>query len=154
MNNTIHPKYFVLAVALLALTTHQAEAMIQYSSGHIDIGVAFEEGEWDLHIHDEEMDVEYEPTELYFHGSEANSSDFKLAAPGSGSFSFLGDSGDDIYIFPQVEDPELPFLGIAAEENEPSDFIGGFSLNMVSLSGPGDFFMYQTDGFGDPTVHS
>jgi len=153
MNNPTHPKYLAFAGALLALTAHQATAQIQYSTGHIDIGVAYEGGEWDLHIHDEELDIEYEPTELYFHGSETNSSNFKLTAPGAGAFSFLGASGDDVYIFPQVEDTGLPFIGIAAEENVLGDFIGGFTLNMVSLSGPGDFFMYQTDGFGEPTVH-
>lgn len=153
MNHTTQPKCLALAGALLTLSAQQAGAQIQYSTGHIDIGIAYEDGDWDLHIHDGVLDIEYEPTELYFHGSEANSSDFKLSAPGSGPLSFLGASGDDVYIFPQVEDTGLPFLGIASEENVSSDFIGDFTLNLVSLSGPGDFFMYQTDSFGAPTVH-
>jgi len=154
MNHTAQRKYLALAGALLALSAQQAGAQIQYSSGHIDIGVAYEDGDWDLHIHDEETDVEYEPNELYFHGSEANSSEFKLTAPGAGAFGFLGASGDDIYIFPQVEDNGLPFIGIAAEENVLGDFIDDLLIiNMVSFSGPGSFFMYQTDGFGSPTVY-
>lgn len=142
-----------MAGALLTFSAKQAGAQIQYSSGHIDIGIAYEDGDWDLHIHDEEIDAEYEPSELYFHGSEANSSAFKLSAPGAGAFSFLGANGDDVFIFPQVENNDLPFIGIAAEENVPSDFIGDLTINLVSLSGPGDFFMYQTDGFGTPTVY-
>jgi len=144
------------AVALLALVANQTQAQIQFPAGHIDIGMAFDTAaeEWDLHIHDEEIDMEYEPDELYFYGSEANSANFKLSAPGAGQFSFLGASGDDVFIFPQVEDINLPFIGLAAEENLPGDFIGDLLINMVSLTGGlGDFFIYQTDGFGNPTVY-
>ncbi len=140
-------------VAILALFANQADAQIQFPNGHIDIGIAYEDGAWDLHIHDEGTDTELEPDELYFFGSEANSALFKLSAPGAGPFGFLGSSGDDVFIFPQVENTDLPFIGIAAEENVPGDFIGNLELNMVSISGPGDFFLYQTDGFGVPTVY-
>src|SRR5262249_45894483 len=44
--------------------TQQFEAVL--SAGHVDIGVAYEDG-WDLHVHDEENDEEYEPYDVILH---------------------------------------------------------------------------------------
>jgi surface-anchored protein len=42
-----------------------------------------------------------------------------------------------------------PFLGIGIEELVPGDWIGGtVSLKLLSISGPGDFLLWQDDGFG------
>lgn len=46
-----------------------------------------------------------------------------------------------------------PFLGIGIEELVPGDWIGGtVSLKLVSISGPGDFLLWQDDGFGGGNV--
>ena len=46
-----------------------------------------------------------------------------------------------------------PFLGIGIEELAPSDWVGGaVSLKLVSISGPGDFLLWQDDGFGGANV--
>ena len=46
-----------------------------------------------------------------------------------------------------------PFLGIGIEELAPGDWIGGtVSLMLVSISGPGDFLLWQDDGFGGANV--
>lgn len=46
-----------------------------------------------------------------------------------------------------------PFLGIGIEELSPGDWIGGtVSLKLVSISGPGDFKLWQDDGFGGANV--
>ena len=46
-----------------------------------------------------------------------------------------------------------PFLGIGIEELVPGDWIGGtVSLKLVSISGPGDFLLWQDDGFGGANV--
>ncbi|MFT6059891.1 MAG: surface-anchored protein [Lentimonas sp.] len=150
----MHKKYTtLLSLSALSLLTAQANGQINFSSGHIDIGIAYEGGEWEPHVHDEENDIEYESDALLFHGDEANSTNFRLTAPGAGSFGFLGNAGDDIFIFPQVEDTSLPFIGIAAEEIDPADFATNeITLELSGFSGPGDFFLYQTDGFGTPNL--
>ncbi len=150
----MHTKYTtLLSLSALSLLTAQAHGQLIYSAGHIDIGIAYESGEWEPHVHDEENDIEYESDALLFHGDETNSANFKLAAPGAGLFGFLGDAGDDIFIFPQVEDTSLPFIGIAAEEIDQADFATTeITLELSGFSGPGDFFLYQTDGFGAPSL--
>lgn len=46
-----------------------------------------------------------------------------------------------------------PFLGIGIEELAPSDWVAGtVSLKLVSISGPGDFLLWQDDGFGGANV--
>lgn len=46
-----------------------------------------------------------------------------------------------------------PFLGIGIEELAPGDWIGGtVSLKLVSIKGPGDFLLWQDDGFGGANV--
>ena len=46
-----------------------------------------------------------------------------------------------------------PVLGIGIEELVPGDWIGGtVSLKLVSISGPGDFLLWQDDGFGGANV--
>lgn len=142
----------VMSLSAFILLTSHSHGQLTYPFGHADIGIAYEGGDWDPHFHDEETGLEYEPSEVVIFGSEANSANFKLAAPGTGPFAFLGASGADVFIFPQVEDSGLPFLGIAAEEVDPSDFVGDITINLTGLSGPGSFFLYQTDGFGSPTV--
>lgn len=150
----MHKNYnTLLGLSALSLLTAQASGQVIYSAGHIDIGIAYEAGSWEPHVHDEENDIEYEPDALFLYGDDTNSANFKLTAPGAGDFNFLGDAGDDIFIFPQVEDTSLPFIGIAAEEINAADFATSeITLELSGFSGPGDFFLYQTDAFGLPTL--
>lgn len=133
---------------------HNVSAQTLISDGHVDIGIAYEEGAWDLHLHVglEPDDFELEPDEGAFFGSVANNSIFQLTVPNDPDFSFLGNVGDPFWRFPISNEPGLPFIGIAAEEVEPSDFVGNLTLTFTSLSGPGDFFLYEFDTFGDPVV--
>lgn len=46
-----------------------------------------------------------------------------------------------------------PFLGIGIEELVPGDWIGGtVSLKLVSITGPGDFMLWQDHGVGGANV--
>lgn len=149
MNQTSN---YTLVFASLLLGMSTTHGQVQYADGHADIGIAYENGDWDLHFHDEEAGGEFEPGEIFIYGSESNSNSFKFSAPGPGNFSFLGDSGDDVFIFPQVESADLPFLGIAAEEIDAGIFIGDITVSFAGFSGPGDFFLYQVDSFSNPNV--
>jgi surface-anchored protein len=130
---------------------------------HVDIGVAYEGGLWDLHVHDETNDIEYEPDEaLLFAGMNS-----RTPRPGGSQWDFFGvPSGQTIWILPQTQVVGRLFLGVGAEEiaggtfdsyvnNDPR--IGGFSgewitLTVMDVRGPGHFSVYQTDSFGTPTV--
>ena len=120
------------------------------TSGHLDLGVAFEEGALHLHIHDEENEAEYEPEDAILQVGAAS----LTLVPNDPRYAFLGAAGGPVHVLPQVENPDLIFLGVGAEEVE----LGLFENDEVSFSlravfGPGEFAAYSVDGFGTPTVH-
>lgn len=120
------------------------------TQGHADVGIAFEDGQLELHVHDEEAEAEFAPSEaLIFVGPDA-----QISRPAGTKFDFLGvASGAPIWVLPAVENPDLPYLGIGTEEIEPGTFIpGSLKLSLGHVSGPGDFSIYTVDGFGAVTV--
>lgn len=115
---------------------------------HVDIGVAFEDGEWDLHIHDETNDVEYEPSGAVLSvGAMARA---KVTA--DPAFAFLGKPGSTVWILPQVQNPDLIFLGFGAEEIPPGLFLNdSYELHLKKVKG-GHFAVWDVDSFGTPQV--
>jgi surface-anchored protein len=137
----------VVIVAAVAFVVTQAVLAVSLDEGEVDIGIAYEAGDWDLHAHDEGTDIEYKPDEVTL----VAKSGAKSVIPNDPAFAFLGTPGDPIWVLPQVEDPNLLFLGLATEEIEDGVFVGDeIDLALVSVSGPGDLFVYTTDTFGDP----
>ncbi|MFN7139459.1 MAG: choice-of-anchor M domain-containing protein [Limisphaerales bacterium] len=119
------------------------------SKGHADVGIAYEDGEWDLHVHDGERDKEYEPDDAVFRVNPGA----QTAVPTHSSFSFLGNPGEPVWILPAVEDHELLFLGLGTEEIEAGVFVGNqVRLTLKGVTGPGHFALYTIGGFGAPTV--
>ena len=119
------------------------------ATGHTDIGIAFENGMFDLHIHDEERDVEFGPGGAVLHVGTAA----EQAIPDALALSFLGRPGYSTWILPAVENANLIFLGFGAEEIEPGVFVGNqVRLELVSVDGAGDFAVYTVDTFGQPLV--
>ena len=114
-----------LLMATASALAAQAQAVI--NSGHVDIGIAFESGNWDLHVHQEEpVEAEFAPDEVILQvGASAQTS-----VPADPSFSFLGNAGDPVWVLPKSENPELLFLGIGAEELDPTDWTGGITLSL------------------------
>jgi surface-anchored protein len=140
-------KLLLAGLLSAGLPTH-GQTVLQ--NEHVDIGIAYEDGAWDLHIHDEDNDVEYEPGDAILQvnaGAETTVSSNPL-------FNFLGTAGSATWILPAVEDPSLLFLGFGAEEIESGLFVGD-TLNMYlrGVSGPGEFALFDFDGLtGDPRV--
>lgn len=146
MNRYLIPA--LAACALSALPAAQAQSLITHS--HVDIGFAYEDGAWDLHLHDETYDIEYSPpSEAVLFVSDAG----KTTVPGSPSFSFLGSAGTPIWILPRNQNPALPFLGVGTEELEASDWVGAVvTLTLKAVAGPGEFAAWDSDSFGQPSV--
>ena len=134
------------------------------SNGEVDLGVAYEEGSWDLHLHDEGNDIEYGPSEAVI-DVNALSSVTRTGPFANGAFDFLGvANGSTFYVLPQTENTDLVYLGFGAEELAESLFIGDeVRLRLASVSGPGHFsiwldgatsttpslVMASSDGIGD-----
>lgn len=119
------------------------------TEGHADVGIAYEDGEWNLHIHDEAHDEEYAPGQaLLFVGPEAETArDGALAAP---AFDFLGVApGQTFYRLPESLNPDLLFLGIGAEELAEGTFAGGkVRLRLKAVDGPGSFSAWRSEDEG------
>jgi surface-anchored protein len=142
--------YSVLTASSLVLAGQQAVLadLAILSTEHVDIGVAFEDGAWDLHLHDETNDIEYAPADAIL---QVNASAL-TQVPADSRYSFLGSSGSPIFVLPQVEDPNLLFLGTGAEEIENGAFVGdSLQLKLTAFEGPGRFFSYVVNGLdGSP----
>ena len=130
-------------VSITGSTRPEFDAVL--TKGHADIGVNFEDDAWDLHIHDEETDTEYEPSEALLRvGLDA-----KLTRTGNAAdpaYDFLGvPVGSSLFVLPQVENPNLLFLGIGGEELGTGLLSGDkASLRLASVSGPGHFSVWQS----------
>src|SRR5262245_8350609 len=81
----------------LPVTPLQAESVV-LTNEHADVGSGYEEGSWDLHVHDESNGAEYEPNEaLLFIGPAG-----KTSRPAGASWEFLGnEAGADLWVLPQ-----------------------------------------------------
>ena len=141
-------------IALIALAGNARQASsaspAYLRSGHVDVGVAFEDDSWNLHVHVEDTDTEYEPADAVLQlPLEA-----KTTAPNDPAFTAcLGTSGSPIWVLPQVQNPALVFLGLGTEELPSGLFVGDkVTLSLKSKTGPGNFCVYSTGSFGEPTV--
>ena len=113
------------------------------TEGHADVGVAYGNGAWDLHIHDGEADTEYEPAGALLSVGPAA----LTPRPAGAAFDFLGvAAGENYYRLPQTETPGLVFLGFGTEEIPAGTFAGGtVSLTLKAVNGPGHFSVWKSD---------
>jgi surface-anchored protein len=120
---------------------------------HADIGIAFEDGLWNLHIHDETHDVEYSPPSGPAGAILQVNAGAQTTVSANPLFSFLGAAGNSIWILPNTQSPDLLFLGFGAEEIPVGLFVGDtLNMRLHSVSGPGDFTVFDYDTFGNPFV--
>lgn len=126
--------------------------MMVVETGHFDFGIEYSPTKgWDLHVHDEDNDIEYEADEILFYGG-ANT---VLSRPGGSQWDFVGvGAGENFWVLPQGFDPNKVYLGIAAEEIDSGVFQNDVvTLALAAVRGPGEFSLYQVDGVGNPIVY-
>ncbi|MCP5518779.1 MAG: TIGR03769 domain-containing protein [Verrucomicrobiales bacterium] len=139
----------MLLGALAAAGTPDANAQPVLTHGHVDVGIAYEAGAWDLHVHDEGADLEYAPDAVVLRAGHAS----RTEVPGDTRYRFLGQPGSPLWILPETANDDLLFLGLGAEEIESGTFADDqIRLSLVAVHGPGNFFLYTTDPFGNPVV--
>ncbi|MEN9601170.1 MAG: hypothetical protein RIS56_776, partial [Verrucomicrobiota bacterium] len=72
-----------------------AQSQTFISSGHVDIGIGYEDKAFDLHVHQEEpLDQEFAPGEAVFAVGPASAG----VSPGGAYVSFLGAAGTPVWI--------------------------------------------------------
>jgi surface-anchored protein len=138
-----------LILAGLFLASRPSIGQTVLSTEHVDIGVNYEDGAWDLHIHDETNDVEYEPGDAILRvNAEA-----LTTVSSNPLFNFLGTPGSPLWLLPNTQNPGLLFLGFGAEELASGLFVGdSVSLRLHSVSGPGEFAVFDFNSLGEPRV--
>lgn len=147
----MHTTRILLACApALGLAPALALAQIQLPAGHVDFGVGFADGAPELHWHDEGNAAEYAPHEAYAFVPLSSSA----TRPAGSQWDFTGAAaGGTLYLAPATQTAGVIFLGLGTEEIDPGTFVGdSITLRLDSVSGPGAFSLWQTDGFGSPLV--
>lgn len=139
-----------LLVTLVPSVPGGAQAQTYLSSGHVDIGVLYEDGAWDLHVHQEEPEpgAEYAPGDAVFRlGAAALQVGGVPNTPSA--IGFFGAAGSPLWVITKSEVEEVPFLGIGAEEMSASDWNGPLTLRVTSVEGPGSVFVWDVGSFGE-----
>jgi len=112
--------------------------------------------------HDEELDRELDPAETTF----VVVPESQIARPAGSQFDFIGtDAGKTFWLIPQVQNPNILFGGVAAEEIESGTFLKALEsdprinvngefvrIELVGFGGPGDASIWANDVFGKPIV--
>lgn len=137
---------FTLLAGLLAAGASVRSAT-PLTTGHADVGIGYESGAFNLHVHDEVNDIEYSPADALLVVRSA-----ALQRSPGGDYRFLGPVGTPVWVLPKVQNPDLLFLGIGAEELAPADWMGTLQFSLKSVSGPGSFYLWNSDAFGRPEV--
>jgi len=143
-------KELLCSLLTLALAASAPAAVLR--EGHADIGIAYEDNKLFPHIHDEENDAEYGPgTALLLVKHEG----YEAITAGP-AYDFLRPGGEThVWRLPNVENPELLFLGLGAEEIEPGVvFEDAITISLKSVTAPpgGFFSVYEVDAFDAPQV--
>jgi surface-anchored protein len=139
------------ATATVTITGRPADPGIgvAYSVGDVDIGIAFEGGEWEPHVHDEDGGLEFEPGGAIFHVRP----DALLPRPADPAFDFIGvAAGANFYRLPANPNPALLFLGFGGEELVPGEFVNDeVTFRVLAVDGPGHLSIWD-DTPGGPVV--
>lgn len=154
-----------LLIALIAAATahHGGAAPYEnvYTSGHADLGVAYEEEEGGMHFHYHfGSDAVINGSPLGGDGGEYDIGDattyvapdtklFININPSVNNMLGLGASGGDLWYLPQTQNPALPFLGLATEDLDAGDWNGGITFTLNSVTGPGQFSLWSNGTFGE-----
>lgn len=135
-----------IAGVLAAVAPAQASSAVVLSVGHVDVvGVAYEDGALNLHVHDEGTDAEYAPHQVRLDVLPAAQTE----VPDEPSYAFLGSAGAPVWILPEVEDENLIWAGFGTEELESGVFVNDeVKVNIVGKYGPADVSIFTTDPFG------
>lgn len=124
------------------------------SKGHVDIGPRFVDGEWTLMVHDNSNGTA-DPVWRHLDETVFQVSDKAvLTVPEDPAYSFIGTPGTSVYVVPQVQNPDVAWVGWNTQDPEVMDTIdAGVTLTLTGVDGPGELFVYlQAGNFGDADV--
>ncbi|WP_422771322.1 choice-of-anchor M domain-containing protein [Plantactinospora sp. WMMC1484] len=141
-----------ITAGLLVGAVPAQAAVVKLSQGHVDaVDVAFEDGEFEISVHDETVDpdVERDPADVIFVAKP----EAAVTVPDDPAYAFLGAPGATVHILPEVQDENLLWAGLATEELESGVFVGdSVRIRFTRVNGPDGFSIFVSDPVGAPNV--
>lgn len=138
-----------MAAALLGHLPSPVQGTVIFTQGHVHPEVHGDPSGLEVAVHDHDSDTEFEPQDVIFFVTDAH----KTTVPLNPLFSFLGSPGSPVWITPQTQQPGKLFMGLGASELVPAQWSSPITILLTAFQGAGNFFLYQTDSFGTPTLH-
>jgi surface-anchored protein len=139
---------FVTAALLLTGATAFA-AKPRLTTGHLDIAVGYEDGDFTLTLHDDTTDTGYAANQAIV----IVAASAQTTVPDDPLFGFLGAPNVLVWILPEVQNPNLAFLGFGADDLPTGVFSNDtVRVRLVKVTGPGKLALYNLDAFGAPRL--
>lgn len=137
-----------LLASLLAVSGHAACHLL--TTAHADLRVTFTAGasnQFGLGLYDHEANVLRRTNEVTIVGGPAA----RLTLPPGTPF---GEAGSSIWILPQIQNAQLPYLGTSAV-GVPAAALADNSMEirLVRVEGPGHFLLWEALGPGQFAIH-
>ncbi|MFG3341018.1 TIGR03773 family transporter-associated surface protein [Glycomyces sp. NPDC048151] len=118
--------------------------------GHIDIGPRFVDGTWTAQLRD---DTASESVWRDLEDVVLQVPDAALFPIPEGDFGFLGETGQEIYMLPQVQASGIVWPGWNTQDKTVIDGVpGAVDWNLTEVDGPGEFTIFLTGTFGGAEV--
>jgi surface-anchored protein len=159
---TTSKKLSALVMSAFALAASPIHAANLFTGEHGDVwGIGYEDGELEPHIHIEGGivngafvdEAEYEPDEIITVVPQSTFDYISSAGgrPGAAAWDAIGVAvGEGFYFLPQAsagvagaDALGAPFVGIGTEELDAGDWASAISIQLLSVSGPGEFSIWQ-----------
>jgi surface-anchored protein len=154
--------YFTLILASSILATVSAKSAPIYSNGHGDIDIVYTDGLFQQRYSLDAQSLVNDhpaglgPSDVVF-GPDALFTfipDVSLSRPPGVEFDFIGNTeGEPLWLIPEVQEFDRPWLGFSSESLVITDWIS-LEIGLVAMSGPsgGHFSLSQSSPFGDLNV--
>ena len=122
-------------------------------TGHVDIGPRMVDGQWRVALRDDSgaHPVWRDPDRTVLRVSDAA----LMVAPTGSDYAFMGaQAGEQYYVVPQTQNPDVVWLGWNTQDPGVVSAIDrGATMRIGSVSGPGRTWMFLQDGtFGKPRL--
>jgi surface-anchored protein len=160
--------------AVVTLETEHVDLSVNFSGSLVGSGT----NPWLLTVRDEDRRDEFAGLRAMFPDPDqvllAVADAARVEVPDDPRYTaFLGPAGTPMWILPQTQDPSLLYAGMSTENKTSQSGWTGFgvspdfltrgvpsavfknnqiTLSLDGFSGPGDFYLYSTSAFGDPTI--
>jgi putative ABC transporter-associated repeat protein len=130
--------------------TNPAAAQLVIKDGHVDLGPKFVNGKWTIQLRDDTVDpAVWRPLEDVVLQATGKS---KVAVPADPAYSFLGKSGQQVWVIPQVQQAGVVWPGWNTQDVEVASRVDReVTWSLEGVQGPGKFTLFLNSDFGEPS---